>query len=72
MQRVKIFKSIESDVSKLEQEINQWIESSGARVLNITGNIAPQTESVGGSSMSSAPTRYPPSDILVIVVYDVQ
>jgi len=47
MQKVKLFKSIESELLNMEKEINDWIKTSGARVISVTGNIAPQT---GGSS----------------------
>ena len=70
MQRVKLFKSVESDVSKLENEINGWLESSGVRVVSVTGNIAPQTSAIGGLNSGSTPMRYPPSDLFVIVVYE--
>ena len=40
MQQVKIFKSIESELVALEEEINEWLSTSGAKVINITGNIA--------------------------------
>ncbi len=70
VQQVKIFKSIESEVSALEREINDWIRSSGARVQSIHGNIAPQSalrdpgsEPLGGNGPF-------PSDVLVIVMYE--
>ena len=66
MQKIKIFKNIESEIALLEEEINEWLTESGARVVQMTGNIAPQTPSntgMGGSSFSS-------SDVLVLIVYD--
>ena len=50
----------------LEEEINEWLAESGAKVVQMTGNIAPQTPSntgMGGSSFSS-------SDVLVLIVYE--
>ena len=69
MQQVKIFKGVESDISGLEKEINAWLCESGVRVISITGNIAPQTEmeNAGGGLGRS---RFPPSDIVVIVLYE--
>jgi hypothetical protein len=65
MQRVKLFKSIESELTSLEQEINEWIKTSGARVISVTGNIAPQTGS------SSAPLgSFSASDVLVVIMYE--
>lgn len=65
MRQVKLFKGIEADVSGLEAEINQWIRSSGARVIRITGNIAPQSLS------SETSERMSGSDVLVIVEYEI-
>ena len=66
MQKIKIFKNIESEIQLLEEEINEWLAESGAKVVQMTGNIAPQTSSntgMGGSSFSS-------SDVLVLIVYE--
>lgn len=64
MHQVKIFKSIESELWSLESEINTWIKESNAKVVSITGNIAPQTGG-GGSGQGT----FSASDVLVIVVY---
>jgi hypothetical protein len=65
MQQVKIFKSIESELVALEEEINEWLSTSGATVTNITGNIAAQSTSSGslGDSFSG-------SDVLLVVLYE--
>lgn len=65
MRKIKIFKSIESELFPLEDEINSWLEKSGAELISVTGNIAPQTPSttMGSGSFSA-------SDVLVIVVYE--
>ena len=64
MQQVKIFKSIESELVTLEEEINEWISTSGATVTNITGNIAAQSTSGSlGDSFSG-------SDVLLVVLYE--
>ena len=68
MQQVKIFKGVESDVSSLEEEINGWIRQSGARVLSITGNIAPQTPGAAGAGLTQG--GYPPSDVVLVVLYE--
>jgi len=64
MQQVKIFKSIESELSGLEEEINSWIAKENANVLNIFGNIAPQSPSSAGMGSFSS------SDILIVVLYE--
>jgi|TARA_B100000809_G_scaffold82001_1_gene80291 hypothetical protein len=68
MQQVKIFKSIESEIPAMEEEINGWLSESGARVVQMSGNIAPQTQvetslGGGGSSFSS-------SDVILMIVYE--
>ncbi len=63
MRLVKIFKSIENEMSTMEKEINTWIQESGAQVISVTGNISPQTHGPGGHAFSS-------SDILVVVLYE--
>ncbi len=65
MQQVKIFKSIESELIALEEEINEWIAENNAKVINITGNIAAQSTSSGslGDSFSG-------SDVLLFVLYE--
>jgi len=65
MRQVKLFKGIEAEASLLEGEVNAWIKENGAQVVRISGNIAPQ--SVGPSSKD----RFPPSDVLMIVEYEV-
>jgi len=71
MQQVKIFKGIESEVATLENEINTWIRENGVTLLSLSGNIAPQSQmhqQAGAGGMDRI--SYPPSDIVVILVYD--
>ncbi len=71
MQQVKLFKSVENQVDALERDINDWLSRSGAKVISVTGNIAPQSvklESANGLGKSS----FAPSDVLVIVLYETQ
>ena len=63
VQKIKIFKSVESELEGLELDVNQWIEKSGARVISITGNIASQTPRGPASSFCQ-------SDILIVVHYE--
>lgn len=64
MQKVRIFKSIESELVTMEKEINEWIASSGAKIISMTGNIAAQT---GRGSHVGA---FSASDVLVILLYE--
>lgn len=67
MQQVKLFKSVEAEISELEAEVNNWISQSGVRVVSIQGNIAPQTVS---NSKIGATGRFSPSDVLIVVTYE--
>ncbi len=64
MQKIKLFKSVENELNALEAEMNAWIESSGARIISVTGNIAPQ--SAGAMDAKS----FGASDVLIIVLYE--
>ena len=64
MQQVKIFECLENEIKSLEEDINQWLRESGARIISITGNIAPQ------SATSQPKARPAPSDVLLIVLYE--
>jgi len=64
MQRIKIFKSIESEVSSLEDEINSWMTEQKVTVINIFGNIAPQSPSGPGMGSFSS------SDVLLVILYE--
>ena len=65
MPQVKMFKSIESELWSLEKEVNEWIKANDAKIISITGNIAPQSSS--GQSMSGT---FSASDVLVIILYE--
>ena len=58
-----MFRSVEDELHPLEDEINEWIAQSGARVISITGNIAPQTNRDRVGTFAS-------SDVFVIVLYE--
>ena len=61
MQQVKLFKSLESDINSLEAEVNGWLRESGVKVLSITGNIAPQSQTPGDTKGGLQTRRFPPS-----------
>ena len=64
MRQVRIFTGKEDETTTLESKINSWVEQTGAQLISVTGNIAPQ-------SQISYPNKKPdPSDVLVIVVYE--
>ena len=70
MQQVKLFKGVENEVAALEKEVNHWIRQSGARIVSITGNIAPQSESGGTTSGSLGGSQFASSDVLLIILYE--
>ena len=71
MQRVKIFKGLENEVEALEQQINDWAESEGAKILQVTGNIATQSYNPAAKSGSSLQGNVAAaSDVLITVLYD--
>ena len=71
MQRVKLFKGLETEVEALEQQINVWAESEGAKIIQVTGNIATQSYNPTAKSGSSLQSNVAAaSDVLVVVLYE--
>lgn len=68
MQQIRIFKSIESEVGDLEREINGWLQESNVKVLNMFGNIAPQT--ILSDTAAGSGRAFSPSDIFLVVLYE--
>ena len=68
MHQVKIFKSLESACKDLEAEINAWLKEEEVRVIEIFGNIAPQSPGRGEALGASGATI--PSDVFVTILYE--
>ncbi|MEX0703716.1 MAG: hypothetical protein WD069_16585 [Planctomycetales bacterium] len=69
MRQIKIFKGVETDSGSLEAEVNDWLAETGARVIHIFGNIAPQSQgAIQSSGLSNS--VFAPSDILLVVLYE--
>ena len=66
MHQVKLFKSVETEIKNLEADINQWLESEQIEVINIFGNIAPQS---GSGEERIGDRRFNASDVLLAVLY---
>lgn len=66
----QIFKALETDVGQLEKQVNAWLAESKVRVVNMFGNIAPQSPppDEGAPAISKGP--HPPSDIFLVVLYE--
>ena len=71
MQRVKLFKGLECEVERLEQQINEWAESEGAKILQVNSSIASQSYNPAAKSGSSLQRNIGvSSDILITVLYE--
>jgi|TARA_B100000929_G_scaffold266159_1_gene233651 hypothetical protein len=71
MQRVKLFKGLETEVEALEQRINAWAESGGVKIIQVTGNIAAQSYNPAAKSGSSLQGNVAAaSDVLIVVLYE--
>ena len=71
MQRVKLFKGLETEVEALEQQLNAWVESEGAKIIQVTGNIATQSYNPAAKSGSSLQSNVAAaSDVLIVVLYE--
>ena len=69
MHQIKIFKGLESNLPALEKEMNDWLKSSGASVVQITGNLAAQS---GQRNETNSLAAYPyvASDVLLVLLYE--
>ncbi|MGB0550103.1 MAG: hypothetical protein ACPGR8_13310 [Limisphaerales bacterium] len=71
MQRVKLFKGLECEVERLEQQINEWAESEGAKILQVNSSIASQSYNPAAKSGSSLQGNIGvSSDILITVLFE--
>jgi hypothetical protein len=76
MHQVRIFTGIEGDTQALAKNINDWLQQSKVKVVNIFGNIAPQSamERQDPGRLAGADTgparRFAPSDVMLVVVYE--
>ena len=71
MQQVKIFSGLEGATEEMSSEINTWIRESGAKIVQITGNIAPQSNATAGSTGTlGVGSARAPSDVMIFVLYE--
>ncbi len=68
MHQIKLFKGIEGALSELEAEVNEFLKSVQGEVINISGNIAPQSNTSTGETRGLG-TGLPPSDVIVVIHY---
>jgi hypothetical protein len=64
VRKVKLFKGVENELTELEAEINQFLESSGVELISVSGNISPQTH------LPTSPDTFSTSDVLIILTYE--
>jgi hypothetical protein len=67
--QIKIFKGIESDTSELEKSVNRWLAESKARVIQIFGNMSPQSPTANKTA-SLTTGAFAPSDVMIVVLYE--
>jgi len=68
--QIKIFKGLEDDASTIEHDVNDWLEKEKIKVIQIFGNVAPQTLATETVKNTLSRTNHPPSDILLVVLYE--
>jgi len=70
MQQIKIFRGLESEVPAVEKEVNEWLAGTKAKVVQIFGNLSPQSAPLEQKMPGLHRGAYAPSDILIVVVYE--
>lgn len=69
MHQMKLFKGVEAELAQLETEINHWLTETGAKVISMNANIAPQTQRAASGPIGGG-RAFDPSDVLIAVVYE--
>ena len=71
MHRIKLFKGLESEVEHLEKQVNDWADSEGVKILQISSCIAAQSYNPSAKSGSSLQSNISSSsDVLITVLYE--
>ena len=70
MHQVKLFKGLETDLPGLEKQMNDWLAASGAHVVNMFGNLAPQKDETQPDASGVAHSLYLPANIFLAVLYE--
>lgn len=68
--QIKIFKGLEDDTTTIEHDVNNWLSESKVRVIQIIGNVAPQTLATEAVKNTLSRTNHPPSDVMLVVLYE--
>lgn len=70
MHQIKIFKGMETELTALEADVNSWLNEKNVRIVQMFGNIAPQSMSPTAKGSGLSTTEFAPSDVLLVIVYD--
>ena len=70
MHQIKLFRGLETDLPGLEKQINDWLNESKARVVQITGNLAPQKDETKPDEAGVSHSLYSPANILLAVLFE--
>jgi hypothetical protein len=74
MHQIKLFKGYENDLAAIEKEVNNWLASSNAKVIQMFGNVAPQSPKAEGGHLMGAERAggrgFIASDIFLAVMYE--
>ena len=70
MQQIKIFKGLEANLTAMEDDANAWLRQTGARVVGMSGNIAPQSAKPGSTSGGLGQSPFAASDVVLFLLYE--
>lgn len=70
LHQIKIFKGLEDDTSTIEHDVNEWLSENKVKVIQIFGNVAPQTLAAEAVRNTLTKTNHPPSDVMLVVLYE--
>ena len=70
MNRIKLFRGLENDLPGLEKQVNDWLAESGARVVQMVGNLAPQEDQTRPDDSGVAHSLYHPANVLLVLLYE--
>ena len=70
MHQVKLFRGLENDLPGLEKQINDWLAETKVRVVQITGNLAPQQDETKQDETGVVHSLYSPANVLLALLYE--
>lgn len=70
MHQVKLFKGLETDLAEVEKQMNAWLAANDVKVINIFGNMSPQSCPADDKNAMIAKGTFVPSDIMLVVHYE--